>query len=1215
MAAGNAIKVNCSFEGHEFVIFGIYGPSDSDNPRFFEAVFNESGITQEKYKILVGDFNVPLNFARDTNCINDTRKRAREKIHEKMLDQNLIDIFRTKKGNREFFTYSNREESKKSRLDYFLVSENLVQNVPKVGHGIYFRSDHRSIDLHIDFSNIKSGKKRWRFSPSMRADESLKAKITRELYESLFRYVERGGERRAPDRQEFFNTDATNICEYNYNIGWGEILNVTLNDVRNAIISYTAGNRQNDRQELDGIRTELLDIETNPTFDPDRKIYLNARYEELINTKAMKDLTNRQEAFKVDGERPTSFFLNLEKQRKSENYIAKLREGDRWITDQSEIDEKITEYYEDLYQNKDNLRTDISIESYIQPVGVGIAPKLDERKMLDLEGEIKKEEVWEVLKKTKDRSAPGLSGFTYTFFKDFWSFYGNILTKAFNESFTLGRIPDFMSRGVISLLPKGDKDKTFLKNWRPITLLECPYKLLSGVLASRLNSVINDLIDPAQKGFVPDRNIAENSRTFYDILDYAKREKKGGTAIVLDYEKAFDTLSHSYFEEVLKFFGFGENFINWIRICLKDFYACTSHADNISRSFPVGRGARQGDPLSPPIFALAIEIFSIKIRSSPEALPYSMGNQLIKLLLYADDSIIITLQDEDSVRFILKAVGEFFGLSGLKIQVQKCNIFNFGVPGIELCPDIEIGRSDRIIYLGNQFDRFLQFMDENVAIQIEEIIQAGKKWSYRFLTPLGRSTIAKSILIPKICHTLSVIKISPKVIKSFQSKIYEFIWGGAKKRAPFAREDAQVSAYEGGLDMPDIQSAMRGYQISWLRRACNNSEVNVWRDWLDELTEDATGLDFNQLMLSGDRKWQQARNRVRSTFWKEVFGSYSRMVDSMKKLDLSNILNMSIWNSSYFHSANSARGYLNPNSVRFNGIPDIIQTPLDLIGPEGVIMNAQERAHKFGRVVPDEILNSVSQAISTIKRADVPRYPLDSCEPKYIPFNYATLIRYKKGCSFWSRFLRRRKTENIVNFEIKMSNQLGIVLDAHRWKQIYWLVANIKYGNDIKWLVHQIIRGCLPTNYWLKKMKIRNCDLCTFCKGATENVDHLFWTCEKVREFLNSISGELDLVAPGFEVGFTQNNLYGKEVFILGDNRAESGLGVNYLYNIIKKFIWNIRCKRLDEDETLPEPTTTLNSRNFLQFLDHRLRADKILANKIPILRFISLLAARRGIG
>ena len=133
-----------------------------------------------------------------------------------------------------------------------------------------------------------------------------------------------------------------------------------------------------------------------------------------------------------------------------------------------------------------------------------------------MEGEIKKKEIWEALKKTKDRSAPGLSGFTYTFLKDFWAFYGDILTNAFNKAYDLGKIPDFMSRGVISLLPKGNKDRTYLKNWRPITLLECPYKLLSGVLAARLNSVINDLVHPVQKAFVPDRNMY--GRKFQDFL-------------------------------------------------------------------------------------------------------------------------------------------------------------------------------------------------------------------------------------------------------------------------------------------------------------------------------------------------------------------------------------------------------------------------------------------------------------------------------------------------------------------------------------------------------------------------------------------------------------------------------------------------------------------------------------------------------------------------
>ena len=196
-----------------------------------------------------------------------------------------------------------------------------------------------------------------------------------------------------------------------------------------------------------------------------------------------------------------------------------------------------------------------------------------------------------------------------------------------------------------------------------------------------------------------------------------------------------------------------------------------------------------------------------------------------------------------------------------------------------------------------------------------------------------------------------------------------------------------------------------------------------------------------------------------------------------------------------------------------------------------------------------------------------------------------------------------------------MATQLGINIDPHRWKQVYWLVANIKYGNDIKWFIHQIIRGCLPTNFWLKKMKIRQCDLCTFCRGSTEIVNHLFWDCREVLVFLNSIKDEADRIASGFDIGFTQNNLYGKEIFILGDNRADTGLEVNYVYNIVKKYIWRTRCKRLDEEETLRAPTTVLSAAGFFNDLDYRLRRDLVLPRKHSELRFITALAARRGIG
>ena len=353
VAPGNALKVNFLFEGHDFVFFGIYGPSDTDNPLFFESLFNECSTCTERYKIIGGDFNVPLNHNRDTfQYVTDSRKRARERILDKMNETGLRDIYRAKMGNRELFTWHNAAGTKRSRIDYFLASSNLLHVVKRVGKGIFFHTDHRSIFMTLDFSNIKSGKKRWKYAPHMREDNEIRTAVKEELYESMFRYVKQDSVNGPVGRVQFFNTNPKDLKDFEYNIRWGELLNVTINDDRNIIISREAGRRQINLREMRDLRQEILDIEDALPRDDVNLQILKDRYEELINIQTVRTLTDRQESFKIDGERPTAFFLNLEKNIVSENYIAKLREGDGWVTDQGQIEECIRTYYAELYENR-----------------------------------------------------------------------------------------------------------------------------------------------------------------------------------------------------------------------------------------------------------------------------------------------------------------------------------------------------------------------------------------------------------------------------------------------------------------------------------------------------------------------------------------------------------------------------------------------------------------------------------------------------------------------------------------------------------------------------------------------------------------------------------------------------------------------------------------------------------------------------------------------
>ena len=112
--------------------------------------------------------------------------------------------------------------------------------------------------------------------------------------------------------------------------------------------------------------------------------------------------------------------------------------------------------------------------------------------------------------------------------------------------------------GVITLLPKGKKDKRQLKNWRPITLLNTLYKIISGAIVARVKKVLPHIINEDQKGFVDGRYGGEVTRMLYDTICNAWHLMKRGIILSIDLEKAFDSVSFSFIESVLKLVGFNE---------------------------------------------------------------------------------------------------------------------------------------------------------------------------------------------------------------------------------------------------------------------------------------------------------------------------------------------------------------------------------------------------------------------------------------------------------------------------------------------------------------------------------------------------------------------------------------------------------------------------------------------------------------------------------
>ena len=162
-------------------------------------------------------------------------------------------------------------------------------------------------------------------------------------------------------------------------------------------------------------------------------------------------------------------------------------------------------------------------------------------------------------------------------------------------------------RAIISLLPKKEKNRIFLKNWRPISQLNVDYKIRAKALANRLTKYLLRLIDEDQTGYVKLRFIGNNIWIIVYIMIYTKQNNIKGTMLSTNFEKAFDSLKWSLLDKCLKSFNLGLKLRSHVKTLYNDIYATVLNNGDISNWFSISRGVRQGCPLSSYLFILAVE--------------------------------------------------------------------------------------------------------------------------------------------------------------------------------------------------------------------------------------------------------------------------------------------------------------------------------------------------------------------------------------------------------------------------------------------------------------------------------------------------------------------------------------------------------------------------------------------------------------------------------
>ena len=217
----------------------------------------------------------------------------------------------------------------------------------------------------------------------------------------------------------------------------------------------------------------------------------------------------------------------------------------------------------------------------------------------------------------KPEKTPGSDGIPAKFYKIFWDDIFEHLVTSINHAYQKEQFSVTQRRGIIKLIPKKDTEPYVIKNWRPITLLNCDYKIAAKALANRLKKVLPKLVNSDQTGVMKDRFIGENIRLIDGVINFSEVENIPGLLLFLDFEKAFDTVEWAFIKKkTFQQLNFGPSMIKWNSICYNNIESCVLNNGWSTDFFKLERGVRKGCPLSPYLFVLGVEILARKIRKN-----------------------------------------------------------------------------------------------------------------------------------------------------------------------------------------------------------------------------------------------------------------------------------------------------------------------------------------------------------------------------------------------------------------------------------------------------------------------------------------------------------------------------------------------------------------------------------------------------------------------
>ncbi|KAM9977362.1 hypothetical protein ACTFIR_011224 [Dictyostelium discoideum] len=787
----------------QFKCTTIYAPAKS-NERY---TWYKENLTEELLHsdIITGDFNV------DCSADNNLNKHIKTIFDEFQFTE-----------LRNGITFPRN----KSTIDRVFVSKKILHLNPIVTtKEIKLKSDHNMVIIELkipEYEQQKKGERLWRQNL-----ETLKMNSTSLKINKTIKYYNKKFEE---NTSKWHKLD---ICEQ-----WLKLKN----EIKKQSINIEIRESNKTKNKLKSLSDKL------ETAKNSRAIFLKEEINNILKEQARIKQANQTNTHINNKETPSKYLTRRLKVQRKTNEIPQILDPSNncLVTKNEEILEIARRYYDNLYQKRE------CNEEIHHELLKTFNKRIDQKILDEINQPIEEYEIRLGIEKIQEGKAPGKDGLLPTFYKNHINEILPTISKLYNH-FWNKSIPKDFKQGILITIYKNKGDPNNLDNYRPITLLNADYKIYSKIINNRILKFLNKVISPFQTGFVPRRLLHDNIITLNSTIEIIKRQvntKEDIEPIITfyDFEKAFDSISHNAILRTLAHLKLPLKMVLTIMNLLNESETSVYINNSLSKSFISKRGTKQGDPISPTIFALVVECMATTIIN--DHCIKGVTKEAIKILQFADDTATTAYNFMD--HFLMNEwIKKFCQATSAKINQSKCSCITFKWNTRTLYTVIKSNER----YLGFDFNN--KGIKSKINIISDNIRAKLVTWNSTSSTYMGRLIMAKTYALSQLTFHTYINTTSQH--NSIENEIVKFVFN-TKSKNSLSLQRRQNNYTNGGLNLWSLKTRELA-QKAWiferyLHQSVNNTPSSYIKLWEEELKNNNNNNNNNTTTNQIQLHWQ-----------------------------------------------------------------------------------------------------------------------------------------------------------------------------------------------------------------------------------------------------------------------------------------------------------------------------------------------------------------------